>query len=291
MAIVSDKRVLALGFFDSVHIGHRYLLSQAKKVAKKEKARLTVITFNDNFLKNLNRAEKEIYLLKERLKILKKLGYNDVIVLDPTKEFLSMSEDQFLEYILTLNPTAIVAGKDYTFGKMGKGNMAYLSGYMLNKNVKVIEINLQKVNLRKISTTHIKKLLSQGNIEKANCLLGENYFVSGRVTKGRGVGSRMGIPTANLTINEMKHIPLDGVYKTTTEVDNMNYDSITNVGAHPTFEDEINNIETMLIDKKLNLYNKDITVYFEKRIRDIIKFETPEKLANQIKQDIKKAYK
>ena len=253
MADLAKKRVLALGFFDGIHIGHRYLLQKAKALAEKSGSKMTVVTFNDSFLTNLGKSEKEIFLLKEREKILKMLGYRDIIALNPTKEFLSKSKDEFLEYLLSLNPYAVVAGKDYAFGKMAKGNTVYLEKYMREKGVKTVLVNLQKYKLKKISTSNIKRLIAEGRIELANKLLGDAYFIEGKVIKGRGIGSSLGIPTANILIDPMKLVPLEGVYKTKTEIDNKLYDSITNVGHRPTFEDHERSIETLLINQSIDL--------------------------------------
>lgn len=284
------KTCLALGFFDSVHRGHRYLLQQGKAIAQQLDAKLTILTFNDDFLLNLGRKDKEIYLLEERIELLNNLGYQNIIVLNPTKEFLMKTEHEFMNYLLSLNPVAIIAGNDYTFGYAGKGNINTLSNFFNSNCVKVFEIDLQKFYNSKISTSQIKKLLTEGHIQKANKLLGSEYYISGTVVKGRGIGATIGIPTANIEINRMKHVPAQGIYQTVTEVDNVVYKSVTNVGAHPTFEDKNFNIETLLIGFEGNLYDKKIKVYFQKRIRDIIKFNSVQSLVEQIKQDIDFCY-
>lgn len=290
MAVIKEKSVLALGFFDSIHKGHRYLLEKGRKIAERYLLDLTILTFNDDFLINLNRNDREVYLLEERLELLNKLGFCDVMVLNPTKDFLNQTEIEFMEYLLSFNPVAIIAGNDYTFGKHGKGNITVLKDYMLKRNIEVNEIDLQKFHKQKISSTVIKKLISDGKIERANQLLTERYFVSGIVVKGRGVGGTIGIPTANIELKFMKQLPKEGIYKTSTEVDGILYKSITNVGIHPTFNDKNFNIETLLLNFSGNLYNKRIKVYFDVRIRDIIKFDSADELVAQIKKDIKHCY-
>jgi riboflavin kinase/FMN adenylyltransferase len=161
---------------------------------------------------------------------------------------------------------------------------------MKAKGISVFEIDLQKYQKEKISTTKIKKLLDIGDIKQANLLLGDKYFITGTVQKGRGVGSGIGIPTANISVNNLKQLPKEGVYKTLTKAGEKCYPSVTNVGAHPTFEDRNFNVETLLMDFEGNLYGESITVYFESRIRDIQKFDSAEQLVMQIKSDIAAAF-
>lgn len=291
MAALTNKSVLALGFFDSVHIGHRFLLNKAAAIATDFGAELRVLTFSDEFFANLGRKDKEVYLLQERIRLLTSLGFENITVLEPTKEFLAQSPEHFLDFLQKMKPVAIVAGKDYTYGYLGKGNMQSLSEYMSGIGIEVFEVDLQKYQKEKISTTKIKELLDKGDIEGANMLLGESFFVTGNVQKGRGVGKTIGIPTANISVPNLKQLPREGVYKTRTLADGIVYSSITNVGAHPTFEDRNFNIETLLLGFDGNLYNKEIKVYFESRIRDIKKFAGPGELAEQINSDIAYAYK
>ncbi len=286
----NKKNVLALGFFDSIHIGHRSLLQKARDFANQHNANLIVVTFNDNFFKNLNRPIKEVYLLNERLGILNALGYNQILVLDPTIEFLQQTEVEFMQYLLSLNPFAIVAGSDYTFGKNGQGSIKSLSKFMSKHKIRVKEIDLIKMQGTKVASTDIKMFLESGNIPKANELLQDKYFISGTVVKGRQKGGKLGMPTANINIHPFKQIPKDGVYKTITVVDNKEYLSVTNIGIHPTFDCNHFNIETLVLNFSQDLYNKEIKVYFIERIRDIIKFESAEKLVQQVKNDILKSF-
>lgn len=290
MAALINKRVLALGFFDSVHIGHRFLLNKAAAIAKEFGAELQVLTFNDDFFANLGRKDKEVYLLEERMCLLGSLGFDNITVLEPTKEFLAQSPEQFLGFLLKMKPAAIVAGKDYTYGYLGKGNMKSLYAYMSQMGIEVFEVDLQEYMKEKISSTKIKELLDKGDIKGANLLLGDSFFVTGKVQKGRGVGKTIGIPTANISVPNLKQLPREGVYKTRTLADGMVYSSITNVGSHPTFEDRNFNIETLLLGFDGNLYNKEIKVYFESRIRDTRKFAGAKELAEQINSDIAYAF-
>ena len=291
MAIIDKKTVLALGFFDSLHLGHRYLLQQAEELANNYNLTLKIFTFNDNFLKNLNRQEKEVYTLNERIELLKNLGYNDIEIIDPSKEFLSKNKKEFIEYIKSFHPVAIVAGSDYHFGKNGEGNINFMKEYFADEDIEIKEINLQKKFNSKISSTKIRKYLEKGKIKKANFLLGEKYSVVGEVIKGRGEGRKFGIPTANINPNSNKMLPKSGVYVTHTLVEGNIYKSITNVGKHPTFFDENFNIETLILDFNKDIYSNEIKVYFDKRIRSIKKFKSPKILSLQINKDIKKVRK
>lgn len=290
MANINSSTALSLGFFDSIHRGHRYLLQVGKKIASYYNAEFTVMTFDDNFNTALGREEKEVYLLSERLEILKSLGYDKIVVFESSTDFLNMDAEKFLRYLLTYNPIAIIAGNDYTFGKGAKGDIGLLKSFMKEHNVNVAEVDLLNYYNSKISTSRIKRFLLKGEIAKANKLLGDRYFVSGTVTKGKGLGNKLGIPTANIVAPKLKFLPKDGVYKTSVQVDGKTYDSITNVGTHPTFNDHSFNLETFILNYDGNLYNKKIKISFIDRLRDVIKFNSVDELVKQINSDIVKAY-
>lgn len=279
------KKIFVLGFFDCIHIGHRFLFDVAKRDAASDD-QIFVTTFDDDFLHSIGRMEEEIYVLAERKEIFNQLGRFQLVVFPSEKTFIEMEKNRFCAFLLHFSPDEIVVGKDYRFGKNAEGDVEYLIKYFVDKNIKVVVSDFLRVNERKVSSREIKEKLYAGEIEEANSLLGESFFYTGIVEEGRKDGRRIGIPTMNIPIDKHKIRIKSGVYVTETEIDGQNYLSVTNVGIHPTFEDDTFNIETHLVDRKIDAYGKRIKIYFYRYIRGIRTFDSKEKLSEQIKNDI-----
>ena len=181
--------VIAMGYFDSVHIGHQKVRNEARAFADKIQATLTVFTFLGNVKDVLNgKKESSVYLPTEREKIIKNLGADQVYFAPITKEFLSLDKEVFLSQLnQKFDIKGYVSGEDYTFGAFGNGNVEYLCEYAKKNNQTHIVVDTLLVDGKKVSTTLIKDLLEQGEIEKANTLLGRNYSICGTVKKDRQV--------------------------------------------------------------------------------------------------------
>lgn len=284
MAIMK-KIILALGYFDSLHRGHQFLLKTAQQTAKRNNGELLICTFGDDFYNILGQDSKEIFLLNERKKILNDLGYKNIFVFDTTKDFFDKSKEDFLDYLLTLSPQSIVAGADYRFGKNAMGNINDLIDFFQKQNIDVQIVKLLTQDEIKISTTLIKKCLEKGDMEKVNNLLGFDYFISGKVIPGRKQGSKYGFPTANINVCNNKFTPKQGVYVSKINIKGNIYAGITNIGGHPTFDDFSFNAETYIIDFNDNIYGENVEIYILKFIREIKKFHSKQQLAKQIKMD------
>lgn len=282
------KTVITLGYFDSVHIGHRKVFKSARKLADDYDARLTVFTFEGN-LKSVtqNSKDKVIYTDLERENIYKKLGADNVEFCKVSKEFLSMDK---LEYLTLINKKfdviGYVTGSDYRFGKNRCGDVEFIKKYAEDHGQFLHVVPEVKTNGEKVSTSQIKELLKNGNIEKANSLLGENYTVTGKVVKDRGVGKDLGYPTANVIIDAEKHKLKSGVYQGKVRTGNGEFKAVINYGPRPTFDLEEVVVEAHLIGFKDDLYGKTIVVEFEKFLREVIKFASVEDLKNQLEKDV-----
>ncbi len=279
--------VIALGYFDSVHLGHQRVIKQAKAFADANGCSLTVFTFLGNVKDVLcGRKESSVYLPTEREKIIKAFGADEIYFAPITKEFLSLDKKVFLDNLnQKFNIKGYVSGVDYTFGAFGKGNVEYLTEYARANNQKHIVVDTLSIDGQKVSTTLIKQLLENGEIKKANALLGRNYSISGVVKKDRQVGKKLGFPTANVILNNQKFSIKNGVYSGVVEVDKKPYKSIINYGARPTFNLEEKLVEAHLIGFDGNLYGKEIEVQFLDYIRDIKKFDSAEELIEQLNKD------
>ncbi len=281
------NNVLALGFFDSVHIGHRLLISTALEYARRNNCKLIAVTFDDNFLSQLKRDAKEIYLFEEKREILLSLGVDLVISLPSEKKFFSLSKDKFLDYIYdTYCPKAVVFGSDYRFGRNAEGDNEYIKSYLASKNVETITVNLLQVAHKKVASTDIRNLLIDGDIVTANKLLGQPYFLSGKVEHGFAIGKKLNFPTANIHFAENKLVPKNGVYAVKVEFDNNCFMGLCNIGGRPTFNTDIIKAETYILDFEGDLYGKFIKIYLLDYLRETTKFQNPEELKVQITKDI-----
>ena len=277
--------VLALGYFDSLHLGHGKLISAAVKFAAENNASVTVATFEDGFLRLVGRDEKEVFLLRERKPILAKMGVDDVCVFPADKEFLSQSKEQFCRRIRDIGPSAVFVGADYRFGKNAAGDAEYLKN---NLGIPTFAVDIFTVDGKKASTSTVRELIKKGEIEQANILLTVPYFISGNVVEGRRDGRRMNLPTVNITPEEEKLLPREGVYAATVNAEGKEYLAVLNVGGHPTFFDDKINVEAHIINFNGDLYGQNVSVYPHNYLREIKKFNDKEDLKEQIEKDIRK---
>lgn len=286
----NEPLAIALGFFDSVHIGHRAVIGLAVQYAQKNGIKSAVLTFENNPMQVLGQKDKLIFSFEERLKRLEKLGVDVVIKQKFDQEFMNTDKALFFDNLLRSHDIRFaVCGNDYHFGKGSEGDINYLKNRFSQLNIEFKALDFVLAEQSKVSSTSIRKMIENGEIQKANQLLVEPYFVTGKVISGRGEGRRLGLPTININFEPDKVRPLSGVYITKTLIDNKSYLSVTNVGSKPTFGDDNQNIETHILDYSGNLYNKDVKIEFYKYLRNIIRFQKIEQLVDQIEQDIKTA--
>jgi len=169
--------------------------------------------------------------------------------------------------------------------KKAEGDIAILEQFSKNYSFDLTIVPPVRFEDEIISSTAIRHFLSQGLIEKANMFLGRNYSIVGRVIKGKQLGSKLGFPTANISIDFNMSLPKPGVYVSKTKVNNRIYNSITNVGFNPTFNQKNYNIETYILEFNKNIYGEEVEVRFLHRIRDEIKFNSIDELCAQINKD------
>lgn len=280
--------VLALGYFDSVHLGHRKVIEKAKSYANAHNAKLIVITFGGNLRAMLSgEQDKNVYLTNEREELLKQLGVDDIFFAPVDFDFLSMEKIDFLNMLnRKYEINCYVCGEDYRFGKLARGTVDDIKRYAKEKNQDCIVTETELYNGEKISTSHIKRLLSNGNVEKANLLLASPYFVSGKVFSDRKVGRNLGFPTINLKIDKDKHHLKNAVYKGHIFIEGVKYNTIINYGSRPTFDMSNKLIEAHIVDFDGDLYGKDVKLYFDSFMREIQKFSSLERLQEQLKKDL-----
>lgn len=279
---------IALGFFDGVHIAHQKIIKSAVDFANENSLTPIALSFDKSPLEILC-PEKVRYIttLEGKQEIIEKLGAKAEF-LTVSKDLLNMSPEDFIEKILVnkYNVKHIVCGYDYRFGKGGKGDTELLCeiGEKLGFSVEILDCEV--LWGEKISSSRIRELISEGNIESANELIGRNFSLSGEVCEGKHLGRKLGFPTANVFFGKHTIIPKNGVYKTIVTVEGNGYPAITNTGINPTVGGEALRTETYISDFEGNLYGKKINIEFIGFIREEKKFDNIEELKKQIQADV-----
>ncbi|MFW6160366.1 MAG: bifunctional riboflavin kinase/FAD synthetase [Acidobacteriota bacterium] len=289
---VENETALGIGIFDGVHLGHQKIIQAIKQEAFRRNLSSAILTFHphpDQFF-----GQHQIHLiqtLKQRKETIGRLSIENVIVLNFDKSFATLSGKDFVRLILLekFRTKIIVVGDNFRFGKNREGNTATLQ--LLGKpwGFKVITIPSVKLNNHLVSSSKIRELLIEGNIQEANRFLGRPYQIEGRVITGSSRGKSIGYPTANLATKN--HLFLRGVFVSEVSLNNSRFPALTNIGHCPTFEGKSFRVECHIINYKGDLYGKEVKIDFLKKIRDESKFNSPQALALQIKKDIEEAKK
>lgn len=277
---------LALGYFDSVHLGHRKLLTAAKEYAESHGVACAVATFCNNAYKLFNRDGKQVYTYAERLELFDGLC-EYVLPMRFDSRFKERTAADFLKSLFShYKIKAVVCGYDYLFGAGAKGDAEFLKQYCDGIGKDCVIVDKFELNGTRVSTSLVKHLLATGKIEQANEYLGAPYSLSGKVVHGRGAGRMFDIPTANIKVSSAKLLPRTGVYGSTCVIDGKTYYGATNIGARPTFGLSANAVEIMLDGFNDSIYDKDIKIFLHKYLRPVTKFETPSELSKQVHKDV-----
>ena len=281
-----DKAVIALGYFDSVHNGHKKVISAAKDAATKLGVKCVVFSFEGDVKGALGLSDgKCVFTIKERDELIKSLGADEIFYAPVSKEFLALGGEEFLDYVTNVyDVLCFVSGEDYTFGRGGICGVKRLKEYAVAHDISVVTVSELRLNGQKVSTTAVKTLLSEGKVKSAAEMLGGAYFISGKVIRDRGEGRKMGFPTVNIIPDAEKSKLKNGVYKGHVFLDKR-YSAIINYGARPTFGLNDLLVETHIIGYDGDLYGENIKVYFDDYLRDIKKFSSEEELKAQLKKD------
>lgn len=294
MLSLKSKKILTIGTFDGVHIGHQKILKHIVALAQKEGLVPTVLTLFPHPRMVLQKDDniKLLNTIDERIQLLKNIGIERVIVKEFTKEFANLSAKDYVEQILVkeLNTKQIVIGYDHHFGKNRSANIDDLKIFAKEFNFKVEEISAQEIEDVTVSSTKIRKALDNGNIEVANAYLDYNYFISGEVVKGKGIGRTLDYPTANIRIKESyKLIPRDGVYVVKSVIDNATVFGMMNIGTNPTVSGKARSIEVHFFDFDKDIYGNVLKIEFLHWLRSEQKFENLDALKKQLSNDMTNA--
>ncbi len=282
-----DKPIaLALGFFDCIHLGHKRLVERTISLKENDKSLYSALfTFSND--PNLFLSHRiQIYTLAERSMVLEGLGLDVLVHAQFTKEFCNMPKDEFLHQLVShFNVKYVICGADYTFGKGAEGDVEYLKAFCDENGIELIVEPYEILCGEKMSTRNLKKFIAEGDVVGLNKCLSEPYFMIGKVEHARHVGTKIGFPTANISLSSEKYPLCEGIYATLVEMDGTTYQAMTNVGSKPTMMDNSCSVETHIFNFNKDIYGKQIKVSFLKRTRDIVKFDSIEALVARLKAD------
>ena len=287
---LNKKYFITVGTFDGVHLGHQKIITHLVKKAKQKNCGTLLLTFDPHPRKVVQPSNAPMLLqtIEERSEILSKLGLEIIFIQPFTKAFSKLNSEEYVKDILVnqLNVEHLLVGYNHRFGKNRNANIFDLKKLGKKYKFSVGEIQAHIVNKITVSSTKIRRAISNGNIKYANSLLGHTYKLKGIVMKGRQNGKKIGFPTANVKINEREKIlPKNGVYAVKVNYNEMTNLAMMNIGTNPTFSGNYISNEVHLINWDGNLYKKEIEIFFIERIRDEKKFNSIQDLSIQLQND------
>ena len=283
--------IILIGNFDGLHAGHQKLFSQAQKFKKKLNLKLGVVTFDPipKMFFNKKITNYRISNFNQKIDYFRKFGVDFLINKNFNKKFSKMIYQKFIENILykKLSAKYIFVSNNFKFGYKRKGNVDVLKNFQLKYNYKLINPKPLTKKNKIISSTLIRKLLQNGDLNTANKILKKNWSIEGIVEKGRMMGKKIGFPTCNIDIKNYI-VAKPGVYAVKVKIQNIrkSYKGIANLGYRPTFNQRKILLEVNIFNFSGNLYNKKLSVEFLKFIRGEKKFNGVDDLRNQIRKDL-----
>ncbi|MDR0381968.1 MAG: riboflavin biosynthesis protein RibF [Oscillospiraceae bacterium] len=289
------SRAIALGFFDGVHIGHGVLLRRTAEAAARNGARPCALTFDSHpEARILDHAIPLLCTIEDRADLIRRLyGMEEVIFAHFDDALMHMPWRDFLQELLInrFHAAHVVAGYDFHFGYRGEGNAALLSDACAQAGVGCDIIPRVELSGITVSSTYIRKLVAQGDIERARLFLGHPHALSGFVGHGRKLASSWNVPTINFPLPAGIQSPAKGVYASTASWgDNCLYPAVTNIGTRPTVSCGADiMVETHILGFEGDLYGRRIRLELHKFLRPESRFHTYEELARQIELDIREA--
>lgn len=282
-----------IGSFDGVHLGHKAMIAELREAAAAEGLPLTVVTFARH-PRLLFDGECEPFLLttnSEKMSLLESIGVDRVVMLDFDSCMASMCAERFMREVLadSVGVRLLGIGYDHHFGRPceGEGFGQYVE-YGKELGIGVIRLSPFTMEGTKVSSTVVRRALCAGDIAAARDLLGHAYAFSGKVVAGAGIGRGIGFPTANIQLDEdMKLLPLNGVYEVDVEIDGIRYKGVMNIGMKPTVSNRnLRGIEVHIIEFSGDIYGKSMTVEPVRRLRNEINFSSVSALKLQIGVDV-----
>ena len=296
-----ERTVVTVGSFDGVHCGHRMLFRRVNELAAQHRFRSVALTFwphPQQVLYTEGEAHLLLNTLEEKIALLEQTGVDDVAVFPFDKKLSHMPASDFVSEIIIgkLNARYLVVGQDHHFGKGRGGNVQHLTEFASHSHLQIEVVDLKMLDW-KISSSAIRKALLCGDLALANMMLGYEYIISGKVIVGNQLGRTIGFPTANIETHDYKLLPKEGVYRVKVQIENAQTAQpqtsnpkllgMLYIGKRPVLKqkDTKIHIEVHIFDFDRQIYGQEITLALTHRIRDDIKFENVEQLAEQLHRD------
>jgi riboflavin kinase/FMN adenylyltransferase len=287
---IEYKTYVALGSFDGLHQGHIGLINKTIELAKSNSAKSMIYTFKNHPLTVLNKdvAPKLIMSNDAKLELLEELGVDIVNLVPFDNEHMKIPAELFIKKLVEYyNVEGIIVGFNFKFGYKNSGDVTLLKSLSEKYGFTLHIIDSITKDGEVVSSSNIREQINNGEVEAANKLLLKPYMLAGRVTRGKQLGRVLGFPTANLKYDLNFIIPNRGVYYTIVKYKSKLYKGITNIGYNPTVG-SINpslTIETYILDFEANIYEEYIKIYFIKKLRNEMKFNSLDELVSQLKRD------
>ncbi|MGG5252905.1 bifunctional riboflavin kinase/FAD synthetase [Neobacillus sp. SM06] len=283
--------VLALGYFDGVHLGHQEVIRKAKDIAVQKGFKSAVMTFDPHPSVVLGKAEQHVQFItpiRDKIRLIEQLEIDFLFIVDFTEAFANLLPQEFVDqYIIGLNAKHAVAGFDFTYGRMGQGTMETLPFHSRNEFTFSVVPKFESGG-KKISSTWIRTYLKEGKTDQLPLLLGRYYTTKGTVVHGDKRGRTIGFPTANIELLDDYILPPVGVYAVRLKIDGEWYRGVCNIGFKPTFYRELSpkpSIEVHLFDFQADIYGKQVEIEWHNYLRKEQKFSGIEELVAQIERD------
>jgi riboflavin kinase/FMN adenylyltransferase len=287
-----ERAVVSVGNFDGLHLGHQRILDAVVQRARAEGAIAAAITFDPHPMKVLRpeSAPALIMTLNDRLAGFERLGLDAALLLPFDEDLAKLSAEEFVKTVIvdTVKACRILVGANFRYGYKQAGDVTLLQKLGKRDDFTVEITSSAEVGGIVVSSTAIRRAVAEGRIGEAAALLGHPFVLSGALVGGEGRGRNILFPTLNLKADQ-ELLPMKGVYVTETVLRGDPLPSVTNIGTRPTFDGASLSIETFVLDRQIDLPEQTMELRFYERLRDEMKFPSPEALRARIEQDIQRA--
>jgi riboflavin kinase/FMN adenylyltransferase len=284
--------VATIGAFDGVHRGHQEIMRQVVDRARALGCQSMAVTFDPHpdIVLYPDRQVTELSDRQQKQELIEALGIEHVLVFEFTREFSMLRPDEFIGLVQAKHPLReLWVGSDFGLGRGRSGTISTLVEIGSAEDFALHVMPPVKFERGTISSTYIRTLLANGDVDRAADLLGHRYALAGTVVQGSGRGRTIQVPTANLEVPASRTVPADGVYAALTSLDGKLWPTVVNIGGRPTFGEAQRVVEAHLLDFEAELYERRLSVEFVSRLRDTRRFESVDELRQQIARDIESA--
>lgn len=280
--------ILTIGNFDGIHLAHQKIIKRVVSAAAKAEGTSAVLTFDPHPVGLFKPKKSHHFLIStsDKKDLISRLKVDLLVLLDFNRRLAGLTAEEFVDKLIkALRVRKIIVGENFAFGKGRKGDVKLLRGLGHSRGFKVETISPIKIGTSIVSSTRIRDLIKAGEVEEAAKFLGRPPSVGGEVIKGHGRGNKIGYSTANIEWPKDLLLPKDGVYAAYAQIEEKKHLGMVHLGFQPTFNESKMSLEIHLFNFKENLYGHFVQVFFLKRLRDQMKFDSPKELKYQLEKD------